>query len=63
MKYFFACLIIPTGLVLIIAVFGFGALCFGVADLMERRELATNSSRPGVDIDDVSLDSFGRDRD
>jgi len=36
MKYFLACLIMPIGLILLIAVFGIGALCFGVAKLLER---------------------------
>lgn len=35
MKYFLACLFIATGLFLLIVVFGIGALCFGVANLLE----------------------------
>ena len=36
MKYFLACLIIPAVPILLIAVFGIGALYFGVTNLMER---------------------------
>jgi len=35
MKYFLASLFVPTGLVLLIVAFGIGALCFGVANLLE----------------------------
>jgi hypothetical protein len=38
MKYFLACLIIPIVPVLVIAFFGFGALYFGVANVLERIE-------------------------
>ena len=37
MKYFFACLIIPIVPILLIAVFGLGALYFGVVSQFERR--------------------------
>jgi hypothetical protein len=36
MKYIFACLIIPIIPILLIAVFGLGALYFGVTNLQER---------------------------
>jgi len=36
MKYFLACLLIPIIPILLIAVFGLGALYFGVANLQER---------------------------
>jgi hypothetical protein len=36
MKYLLACLIIPATLILITAVFGFGALYFCVTNLLER---------------------------
>jgi hypothetical protein len=36
MKYFLACLIIPTIPILLIAVFGLGAMYFCVANLLER---------------------------
>jgi hypothetical protein len=36
MRYFLACLIVLTVPILLIAVFGFGALYFGVANLLER---------------------------
>jgi len=43
MKYFLACLIIPAVPVLLIAVFGIGALYFGVTNLMERGWAAKKS--------------------
>ena len=36
MKYIIACLILPIIPVVLIAVFGLGALYFGVTDLLER---------------------------
>ncbi|MDH4234299.1 MAG: hypothetical protein OEV15_04090 [Gallionella sp.] len=39
MKYFFAFLIIPTIPILLIVIFGFGALYFAVENLMERKRL------------------------
>ena len=36
MKYLFACLIIPTVHVLFVVAFMFGALYFGVANLLDR---------------------------
>lgn len=42
MKYFLACLIVPTTLVLLTAVFVFGALCFCVINLHERMVRLTN---------------------
>lgn len=37
MKYIFACLIVPIVPVLLIAVFGIGALYFGVTNQMEQK--------------------------
>jgi len=37
MKYIFACLIVPIIPVLLIAVFGIGALYFGVTNQLEQR--------------------------
>jgi len=36
MKYFFACLILPIVPILLIAIFGIGALYFGVVNQFER---------------------------
>jgi len=42
MKYFLACLIVPTTLALLTAVFGLGALYFCVINLHERMVRLTN---------------------
>lgn len=45
MKYFIACLIIPVVQILFFAAFGVGALCFGLANLLERmRKLMSKHS-------------------
>ncbi len=36
MKYFLACLVIPTIPILLLVYFGFGALYFGLDNLVER---------------------------
>ena len=41
MKYFLACLFIPSALILLIAVFGIGALYIGVSNLATRKPSAT----------------------
>jgi hypothetical protein len=47
MKYFLACLILPIVSMLVIVVFGLGALCFGVANLLDQMRQLTGKHLAG----------------